>query len=441
MKTTRPKAKKMASFNDRLSASSKKFVLGVILMLLVIYSSVNWGGSIFDSGNKSGENNHRHNATSSAAARHARVRDDAARNVEPNASFKPATMTRSPAVPATNRNNMMHSTTNSTKVASNGSGNNGGSKNTAYIQLPFPNASAPPVSFTGCCGIGHRLARNIATMVYAVGHRRPLHAHWNQDVAWSVLFNDTAHVKQGPAAAENYMNYPSDWNASPLARHDPVAPQGRRTAYHLYGKDVQMMFEMPLAQSIVKHLSENLSPLVLSFLDPMRAQYADSDLHLCVHVREGNNETGDWQKKQWRHIDLTAVLNLTLGSMRNLTNDREDAEKVSLFVASDTTKARAWFEENAPPEWHVVKPPKEVPRPDAGVWFGEYLSATNSILSRDRLNEAMAEAVADVFALGECDALFVPNYSSFSIVGIMLARAERKEVLFHRFREYIRYPE
>ena len=27
------------------------------------------------------------------------------------------------------------------------------------------------------------------------------------------------------------------------------------------------------------------------------------------------------------------------------------------------------------------------------------------------------EAIADVFALGECDALYVPNYSSFSQVG------------------------
>ena len=42
----------------------------------------------------------------------------------------------------------------------------------------------------------------------------------------------------------------------------------------------------------------------------------------------------------------------------------------------------------------------------------------------------MAEAVADAFALGECDGLWMPNYSSFSVIGIMLARAERRKVFF-----------
>jgi hypothetical protein len=32
----------------------------------------------------------------------------------------------------------------------------------------------------------------------------------------------------------------------------------------------------------------------------------------------------------------------------------------------------------------------------------------------------MAEVIADAFALGECDALFIPNYSSFSLKGITL---------------------
>ncbi|KAL7526062.1 hypothetical protein ACHAXR_001295 [Thalassiosira sp. AJA248-18] len=309
---------------------------------------------------------------------------------------------------------------------------------TTYIQLPLPNASAPPISFNGCCGIGHRLARNIPTMVYAVSHSRPVNANWTHDVEWNVLFNNTANIKQGPKSPhENYMNYPTNWNHSSLARHEPIAPQGRVTAYHRYGHDVQQLFEMPLAQSIVKSLYDNLSSLVLSFLEPMREQYAD--LHICVHIREGNNETGDWKRKKWRHMDLMPILNMTLGSMRNFT-DHKNAKKVSLFVASDTKKARPWFEDNVPKDWHVVKPAKELPRPDSGVWFGEQDSPTNTILSRNELNQAMAEAVADVFALGECDALFIPTFSSFSIVGIMLSRAERRKVFFQWWRSYIEYP-
>ena len=91
----------------------------------------------------------------------------------------------------------------------------------------------------------------------------------------------------------------------------------------------------------------------------------------------------------------------------------------------------------------MVRPGKVLPRPESGVWFGEHGSKTNVVLSQKERDEAMAEAVADVFALGECDALYLPNYSSFSQVGIMLTRAEGNRVLFmdlrqHDFAEYAR---
>jgi hypothetical protein len=85
---------------------------------------------------------------------------------------------------------------------------------------------------------------------------------------------------------------------------------------------------------------------------------------------------------------------------------------------------------HVPKSWHVIKPGKSLPRPEAGVWFGQHGSKTNQNLTRDQKDEAMAEAVADVFALGECDSLFIPNYSSFSFIGITLTRAERKKVFF-----------
>jgi len=117
-------------------------------------------------------------------------------------------------------------------------------------------------------------------------------------------------------------------------------------------------------------------------------------------------------------------------------------QRVSVFVASDNTKARIWFEDNVPNKkyWHVVKPGKEFSRPESGVWFGEHGSQTSSNLTQDELNEAMAEAVADVFALGECDGLWIPNYSSFNIAGIMLTRAERRKVFFLGNDGFVEYP-
>ena len=282
------------------------------------------------------------------------------------------------------------------------------------VKLPLPNISLPPISIGACCGIGHRLARNIPTMVYAVSHSRLVHVNW-QDITWNTLFNDTVNIKQGPMGRESYGNeFPSNWTNLSLTfteTEDPILD----TSYRAYGTSTQILFELPLAQSIAKSLAQHVSPLVLSFLTPMRLQYAHSELHLCAHVREGNNETGDWKHKTWRHIELHPVLNSTLVHMALFARSR-NSTKVSVFVASDNKKAWSWFEENAPADWHMVKPARELPRPETGVWFGQHGSDTNANLTQQEKDEAMAEAVADVFALGECDALFIPNYSSFSAV-------------------------
>ena len=334
------------------------------------------------------------------------------------------------------------------------------------FELPSPNLSLPPVSIGACCGIGHRLSRTIPTMVYAVRHSRLVHANW-EDITWNVLFNDTLNIKQGPKkhpaqrshwyskvwchfcrcssttmlpSGESYDNdFPSNWTNLSLAlteREQPIL----NTAYRDYGITSAVLFELPLAQYIVKSLAQNLSPLVLSFLTPLRLQYTLSDLHLCAHVREGNNEKGDWENKTWRHLDLYPVLNSTLVRMGMFARSR-NATAVSLFVASDNKRARSWFEENAPENWRMVKPAKELRYPESGVWFGEYGSNTNENLTQPEKDEAMAEAVADVFALGECDALFIPSYSSFSIVGIMLTRAKRKTVFFRGGYRWEEHPE
>ena len=309
------------------------------------------------------------------------------------------------------------------------------------MPLPLPLKSSEPISFRGCCGIGHRLSRNIPTIVYGVSRRSRLHATWN-DVRWGRLFNDTDWVVEGTHQAEEYGNSaPEGWADSPLARAEVVGPMGRVTSLERYGVDSRLLFEMPLGQSVVKTLKDSLGPLVLSFLDPIRERVRNSELHLCTHVRQGNNETGDWENKQWRHIDFEAVTNATLTSMRQYA-ETKNASRVTVFVASDSGKTRPWFEEHVPLEWEVVRTGKELPKPESGVWFGEHYSETNAVLSQTERDERMAEAVADVFALGECDALYVPSFSSFSQVGIMLTRAERNRLFFMDvgYYDYVEYP-
>lgn len=318
-----------------------------------------------------------------------------------------------------------------------------------YIHLPTPHSNFPAISTGACCGIGHRITFNIASMVYAISNYQLVNVNWT-DIEWNALFYDTPQIKQGPRQEEHYDNgYPEEWRNSPLAKTGPRQQPINASSYDQYGESHKEIFDMPLAQSILKSLSNNLSSRVLSFLDPMRNQYASKQhrsggLHLCAHIREGNNETGDWKGKEWRHIDLHGILNSTLAGMKDYVfsttgNGNESATykmnrfkkpKVSVFVASDNKIARPWFESHVPNNWHVIKPGKYLPRPETGVWFGEWGSETNKNLTKDQKDEAMAEAVADVFALGECDSLFIPNYSSFSATGITLTRAKKKNVFF-----------
>jgi len=77
------------------------------------------------------------------------------------------------------------------------------------------------------------------------------------------------------------------------------------------------------------------------------------------------------------------------------------AQNVTVFVASDNAAVRPWFGDNAPDGWRIIASGKKFPKPESGVWFGELGSKTNAVLNRTQKYEAMAEAVADVFALGE----------------------------------------
>ena len=97
----------------------------------------------------------------------------------------------------------------------------------------------------------------------------------------------------------------------------PVGPTitlggSNRNLHVVYSSRKQkMLMEMPLAQTTVKALAQNLRLLVLSlFLGPMREQLVDFDFHhLCTHVREGNREFLNSCKHQ---MVMLSVSNATL---------------------------------------------------------------------------------------------------------------------------------
>ena len=314
------------------------------------------------------------------------------------------------------------------------------------------NDTLHPVFASGCCGFGHRLARILPTLVYANRHRRTAKI-FCPDVHWSSLFNATEYAQRGVLGQDFdkakklglfFANdSPKDWSGF----HDrnrtvtrTILDQYRGIEYFL---DNEHMF------AILLSMRESLSPLVLSYLNPIREELTrkgktgvDTDAHhvsVCAHVREGNGEKGDWENKKRQMADEEATLFGTLAKMKEFV-ESQNATSVSVFIASDNVRIRTWFRNYAPQQqeagndvnWNVIRPKKVMPKPESGVWFGEHGSGTSNVLNRTMKNEAMAEAAAEVFALGECDALLIPTYSSFTYSAIVLTAGRKKHVYFRK---------
>jgi hypothetical protein len=111
---------------------------------------------------------------------------------------------------------------------------------------------------------------------------------------------------------------------------------------------------VPVAQVLLVSMRDSLAPLVLSYLDSARRQTRTHEweaamdqksqrVKVCAHVRHGDNETGDWAGKTWRHVDLESVLQGARSAMNELvsgTAANKRSPHVSVFVASDNAGVR-----------------------------------------------------------------------------------------------------
>ncbi|GFH53808.1 hypothetical protein CTEN210_10284 [Chaetoceros tenuissimus] len=302
------------------------------------------------------------------------------------------------------------------------------------VQLNTVNTTLYPMYVTACCGIGHRLSRILPVMVYANRHHQSTKIVL-QEVPWSALFNDTTHAKNDVIGE----GYDEGKRQGLLIQNGVPQEYWREYKYTTFEKTHTVLdryfrdwFYSPILNTLLHHLQENMTPVVKSYFDPLYQQLSSKEedsVSMCFHLRQGNNETGDWQKKKWRHVNTEHVLNTTLLEMQSFVHS-QNATRAKIFIASDSEDIRPWFTSRIPDTWDVVQPAKTMPRPENGVWFGESGSLTANVLNQTMKNEAMAEALADVFALGACNALLIPNYSSFTYASIALTRARGNSVFF-----------
>merc|ERR1712232_1267059 len=99
--------------------------------------------------------------------------------------------------------------------------------------------------------------------------------------------------------------------------------------------------------------------------------------HACIHVRQGNNEIGDWASKKWRHVSSKDIETRLMQAVLT-SKSFVESENITFYVASDTAEAEHWFLH----ETRYVKVITHIQkRPAQGVWFGESGSKTAKSLS------------------------------------------------------------
>jgi hypothetical protein len=155
------------------------------------------------------------------------------------------------------------------------------------------------------------------------------------------------------------------------------------------------------------------------------------DMHVCVHFRLGNNETGHWERAKRQVADQGRLLRATWDAIDHrvgASGGSLETARVSVHIASDSAAPRAWFTARTSnrTSWSVVG--LDVPeKAGGGVWFGEYGVAPPESQRLARMQEAMA----DTLSLGECDALYIPTYSSFTTISIIRTSMRGRPVCFY----------
>jgi hypothetical protein len=158
-----------------------------------------------------------------------------------------------------------------------------------------PNETDTPVYIGGCCGVGHRLARNVPAIHYAYMKNKQVHVMWS-DVQWKALFYDTPYIKSGNWSTDDNFNnilklkrtsggnrdvygddfysaneIPDNWNYDQGKGHKRDSTQSVLDKY-LRPIDMVRAMDMPLVQSLLVHMRDSFSPLVHSYIDSIRRQ-------------------------------------------------------------------------------------------------------------------------------------------------------------------------
>lgn len=262
------------------------------------------------------------------------------------------------------------------------------------------------VRYRSCCGLGHRLTRLEDAAHVAMLYQAELHIEWADcgGNTFQQLFGSKPFLL-GQAAS--------------IPHDDPVKYQWT------FGNDVPGCYKIPqvypedkhLCRSIVEGKIQSSPKLYQELMDRyiyrekiqnFVQEHFAGKLAIGMHVRAGNNETGDFTRKNRQIPDMNAFVKLNADRVRSMMIPNKPAV---LFIATDTHSYIAAFRNELVDTMPVVELEQPRAQDGAGVFFGEHGAP------KPKGDECLAgwnAALQDMMLLASADIVFAPAYSSFT---------------------------
>jgi hypothetical protein len=266
------------------------------------------------------------------------------------------------------------------------------------------------VAYRACCGLGHRLARLEDAAHVALLYEATL------EVVWPDCGPDTFQRLFGPEPLHLGQS------SATLDGHDPTM----EASYHwTFANDVPSCYGVrgvhrrpDLCHAVVQGTDQAGPRLYQELMD----RYVRRDvvqnftethfagkLSIGMHIRAGNNETGDFTRKNRQIRDMNAFVKLNAERVRGMVPPH--AGPAVLFVATDTPSYVQAFRDELDRIMPVVEMQQIRAEAGTGVLFGEHGAPRPK---GETCVEGWHAALQDMMILASTNVVFASTYSSFT---------------------------
>ena len=290
-----------------------------------------------------------------------------------------------------------------------------------------------------CCGLGHRLSKMADAFYIAEWKNLGLRMNWG--LCGTIDTANFLFTPQPPWELSDRMNPPQGerllqtnnvWGFKKLTRFGPNSTEwGKSNNFSCSAKEDKYWSDVRYYQSLRDRF--RFKNKVANF----RKRVFTNHTVIGMHIRAGNNETGDFTDKNRGVANEDSWVANMAGHIRDLGQNAHPDYPPLLYMATDTPHLITKFREALNGVMSVRDLPQTRPDEGKGVFFGQ----GNAVRSEERTClQGWISAMSDMMLLSYADVVLAARPSSFiqSMPMIMsYAKPKRTRVYSHPYCEFL----